>query len=68
MHARGTERSGRYLLSQANIVPSLTSPLREPPAWWPGPPKGSGDVLSIIPGVLQINLDTQRRMSPSTDG
>lgn len=25
-------------------------------AWWPGPPKGAADVLSVLPEELQINL------------
>ena len=25
-------------------------------AWWPGPPRGSADVLSVVPEELQINL------------
>ena len=45
------KRSGRKP-NQAQLDESLEGAA----AWWPGPPKGSADVLSVVPEDLQINL------------
>lgn len=37
-------------------------------AWWPGPPKGGADVLSIIPEDEQINLRFATSIPPSAGG
>jgi DNA replication ATP-dependent helicase Dna2 len=35
-------------------------------AWWPGPPRGAADVLSVVPEELQINLRFATTPPPPT--
>lgn len=55
----GREKHGK--LWKVFVAPShhngqLDDSLEGAAAWWPGPPKGSADVLSVVPEELQINL------------
>lgn len=36
-------------------------------AWWPGPPKGAADVLSVVPGESQLNLRFATALPPGRD-
>ncbi len=37
-------------------------------AWWPGPPKGAADVLSVVPEAEQINLRFATTAPPTAGG
>lgn len=55
-----TEREGEiwivYVDTQHNQRRGLDESLEGSAAWWPGPPNGSADVLSVLPETEQINL------------
>ncbi|MGE5486467.1 MAG: DEAD/DEAH box helicase [bacterium] len=56
-HIEGREAVGK--LWKVNVDPGggqLDESLEGATAWWPGPPKGVADVLSVVPENLQINL------------
>jgi DNA replication ATP-dependent helicase/nuclease Dna2 len=47
---------------------SLDESLEGASAWWPGPPKGGADVLSVIPENEQINLRFATTPPPEKEG
>jgi hypothetical protein len=56
---RNVERDGsiyKVFLNLAEGDGRLDESLEGAAAWWPGPPKGAADVLSVVPEEEQINL------------
>ena len=49
-------RLWKIFVEPAMFNSQLDESLEGAAAWWPGPPKGSADVLSVVPEELQINL------------
>lgn len=64
-----TERHGK--LWSIFVEPSaqnaqLDESLEGAACWWPGPPRGTADVLSVVPEELQINLRYATELVPSS--
>ncbi|MEI8194539.1 MAG: DEAD/DEAH box helicase, partial [Phycisphaerae bacterium] len=51
-----------------NLHSGLDESLEGSNAWWAGPPKGNGDVLSVIPENQQINIRFATSTPPGENG
>jgi DNA replication ATP-dependent helicase Dna2 len=68
---RGTSRVGalwQVWLEPFQMREHLDESLEGSAVWWAGPPKGTADVLSVVPDEWQINLRFASSALPSSGG
>lgn len=59
LHITRQQREGdiwKVFVDTENSMHGLDETMEDSVAWWPGPPKGAADVLSVLPEEQQINL------------